>query len=242
MPDVLVLCYHAVSPTWPAVLSTTPERFRAQLEHLAARGYEGVTFSEAAVSNGRGKRVAVTFDDAYRSVGALGRPILDSLGWPATVFVPTDHAGTGAPMVWPGIDEWLGGPHESELVAHDWDELRELAAAGWEIGSHTCSHPHLTSLDDDPLARELSRSRDVCETELGAPCPAIAYPYGDVDARVVRATAAAGYALGAALPPKPHAVRPFEYPRVGVYQVDDLRRFRLKTSPLVRRLRTALGR
>lgn len=242
MPDVIVLCYHALSPSWPAELSTTQERFRAQLEHLRRRGYRGVTFSRAAAGDVGGRSVAVTFDDAYRSVGRLARPVLDDLGWPATVFVPTDHAGSGRPMAWPGIDRWLGGPHEAELVPHDWDELRELARAGWEIGSHTCSHPRLTQLDDRALADELARSRSVCQAELDEPCRSIAYPYGDVDARVVRATAAAGYAHGAALPPRPHRSRPLEFPRVGVYRVDDLRRFRVKTSPLVRGLRVLTGR
>ena len=34
-----------------------------------------------------------------------------------------------------------------------WAELRTLADAGWEIGSHTVTHPHLTQLDDATLAR-----------------------------------------------------------------------------------------
>lgn len=242
MSDVIVLCYHALSPSWPAELSTTQERFRAHLEHLRGRGYRGVTFSQAAAGDAGGRAVAVTFDDAYRSVGRLARPVLDELGWPGTVFVPTDYAGSERPMAWPGIDHWLGGPHEDELVPHDWAELRELAAAGWEVGSHTCSHPHLTQLDDGALADELERSRATCEAELGGPCASIAYPYGDVDPRVVRATAAAGYVHGAALPPRPHRAQPLELPRIGVYHVDDLRRFRLKTARPVRALRALAGR
>ncbi len=187
------------------------------------------------------KAVAVTFDDAYRSVGTLAKPILDGLGWPATVFVPSDWPSRGAPMTWPGIDEWLGGPHEDELLPHDWDELRALRDAGWEIGSHTCSHPKLTTIDDAALARELRDSREACARELGA-CDSIAYPYGDVDARVVAATGAAGYRTGAALPARPHASQPLEWPRVGVYQADDLRRFRVKTSPAVRGARRLLRR
>jgi peptidoglycan/xylan/chitin deacetylase (PgdA/CDA1 family) len=144
-------------------------------------------------------------------------------------------------MTWPGIDEWLGGPHEHELHPLGWDELRALRDAGWEIGSHTCSHPHLTQVGDEELARELVTSRETVERELGS-CTSIAYPYGDVDARVVAATSVAGYATGAALPAVPHDARPLEWPRVGVYNVDDDRRFRIKASPLVRRLRRTLGR
>src|SRR3954451_879132 len=187
MPDVLVLCYHALSPDWPAALSTTPERFREQLELLLARGYRGATFAGALAAPAGGRTFAVTFDDAYRSVLERARPIMDELGVPGTVFVPTDWAGSPEPMRWEGIDQWLGGPHEPEMVCMRWQELRELLGAGWEVGSHTCSHPHLTRFDAGSLKRELVGSRKACSEGLGAPCRSIAYPYGDVNARVVAA-------------------------------------------------------
>jgi peptidoglycan/xylan/chitin deacetylase (PgdA/CDA1 family) len=234
--DTLVLCYHAVSPTWTADLSTTPELFEAQLELLLRRGYRGATFSEAA-AGAPGRTVAVTFDDAYLSVLELARPILDRLGLSATVFAPTDGLEAGGLLSWPGIDQWLGGPHEQELRPMSWEQLRSLAEAGWEIGSHTASHPHLTSLDDASLQDELTRSKEVCEARLQAPCPTLAYPYGDVDARVVAATARAGYRAAAALPSRLGAEDALEWPRIGVYRADDERRFRVKVSPSVRRLR-----
>ena len=236
MTDTIVLCYHAVSPTWTADLSTTPELFERQLELLVRRGYRGVTFSQA-VAQPAGKTLAVTFDDAYRSVLELAQPILDRLGLPATVFAPTDGVEAGGVLSWPGIDQWLGGPHEHELAPMSWQQLRSLAEAGWEIGSHTATHPHLTSLEDAALEDELTRSKAVCEARLDAPCPTLAYPYGDVDARVVAATARAGYAAAAALPSRLGANDPLEWPRVGVYRADDERRFRAKVSPSVRRLR-----
>ena len=200
-----------------------------------------MTFSRAVAGDVPRKAVAVTFDDAYRSVDTLARPVLDELGWPATIYAPTDWAGREEPMTWPGIDEWLGGPHERELLPLDWDELRELRDAGWEVGSHTCSHPHLTALGDADLERELAASREVCVRELGS-CPSIAYPYGDVDDRVVAATAAAGYTTGAALPDVPHRPQPLRWPRVGVYQADDLRRFRVKSARAMRAARILLRR
>ena len=39
-------------------------------------------------------------------------------------------------------------------------QLTELADAGWEIGSHTCSHPRLTTVDDETLERELRASKE----------------------------------------------------------------------------------
>ena len=166
MSDVIVLCYHALSLGWRAELSTTPERFERQISLLVARGYRCVTFTEAVGWAGDGRIVAVTFDDAYRSVLELARPILDRLQAPATVFVPTDSIGSPGPLRWPGIDRWLGGRHEPELTPMSWAELRSLDAAGWEIGSHTGSHPHLTQLDDDSLRAELTRSKAACEEHL----------------------------------------------------------------------------
>ena len=91
MSDVLVLCYHAVSPRWPADLSVTPEAFERQLQLLVDRGYRGATFHEAVTSPPTSRTVAVTFDDAYLSVLELAKPIMDRLGLVGTVFVPTDY-------------------------------------------------------------------------------------------------------------------------------------------------------
>jgi peptidoglycan/xylan/chitin deacetylase (PgdA/CDA1 family) len=237
MTDVIVLCYHALSPTWEAALSTTPERFEHQIGMLVKRGYRGMTFTQAINSRLSGRVLAVTFDDAYRSVLELALPILERHRVPATVFAPTDFIDSEQSMRWAGIDRWRGGPHERELTPMSWAELRTLADAGWEIGSHTGSHPHLTQVDDDALGDELERSKRACEHHLAGPCTSIAYPYGDVDARVVAATARAGYRAAATLPSRLHSREALEWPRIGVYCADGDLRFRLKISPAVRRLR-----
>ena len=237
MKDTLVLCYHALSRSWRAPLSVRPERFREQLHVLAERGYRGITFTEAVTTPVTGRRVAVTFDDGYRSVLELARPILDELGWPATVFVPTDFIDRGGPMQWPGIEEWVGTQHEPELQPLSWDELRDLRSAGWEIGSHACSHPHLTTLDDAALRRELEQSKAACERELGE-CTAIAYPYGDTDARVMQAAGAAGYRAGAGLPAGRLVRSTLAWPRIGIYHADGWR-FRSKSSRVARGLQSS---
>lgn len=239
MSDVLVLCYHALSPTWPAALSIEPEPFERQLQALADRGYTGATLTQAIADPPAKRTVAVTFDDAYRSVLELARPILDRLGMPASVYVPTAWPERGEPMAWDGIDQWLGGEHEHELACMSWDELRGLADHGWEVGSHTRSHPRLPQLDDGALADELTGSRADCEAGLGRGCETLAYPYGAVDERVVEAAGRAGYRYAVSLPKRLHAPRPLCWPRVGVYHVDGEKdwRWRLKASPLARRVR-----
>ena len=238
MPDALVLCYHALSPDWPAVLSVTPQRFERQAEAIAARGYRSMRFTDLVDAGARrGKVVAITFDDAYRSVHRVAWPIMRRRGLVGTVFVPTDFPGTERPMSWKGIDHWADGPHASDMVPMSWDELRELRDAGWEVGSHTCSHPHLTSLDDPELARQLRESREVCEEKMGEACASIAYPYGDVDERVIRVAGEQGYRTAGTLPSVIERPRPLAWPRVGVYHEDHQRRFLLKVSPLSRRVR-----
>lgn len=232
----LVLCYHAVSPTWPAPLSVTPEHFRAQIARLLRRGYRPVTFADA-VAAGRGQKlVAITFDDGYRSVLEHAAPILAKLGVPATLFVPTAHVGSDRPMSWAGIDRWVGTEHEAELSPLGWDDLGRLSDSGWEIGSHTRTHPHLSRVGPEALHEELTESRRACEEHIGRRCRSVAYPYGDVDERVLAATADAGYEYGAALTVSTPAPQPLHWPRIGIYRDEPTWRFELKVAAPVQRL------
>jgi peptidoglycan/xylan/chitin deacetylase (PgdA/CDA1 family) len=115
-------------------------------------------------------------------------------------------------------------------------ELRLLIADGWEIGSHTLTHPKLPELGDEDLRRELVDSKEQCAELTGVPCTSIAFPYGAVDYRVLEAAEEAGYEAGALL--SSAQVRPtaFALDRVGVYRADTMRSFRAKTSPWLRRL------
>jgi peptidoglycan/xylan/chitin deacetylase (PgdA/CDA1 family) len=226
--DLVVLCYHGISEAWPASTSVRPGDFDDQLTSFVRDGYRGATLSEALVSPPTDRVLVVTFDDAHRSVWELARRPMERLGIPGTVYVPTDYVDTDRPMGWDGYDMWLGGEHEEELASMSWPQLRELAAAGWEIGSHTCSHPRLSRLADDEIDAELTRSRRICEERSGQPCHSIAYPYSDYDERVVRAAAEAGYRFGVSVPRDPQPPLPFEWPRLGVYHGEGLRRLKMR--------------
>jgi peptidoglycan/xylan/chitin deacetylase (PgdA/CDA1 family) len=226
--DLIVLCYHGISDSWPAETSVRPADFEQQLEGFAARGYRGATLSDALTVPAAEKTVVVTFDDAHRSVLEAASPVMARLGVPGTVFVPTDYATSQQPMAWDGYDGWLGTEHERELDCMSWDELRGLASAGWEIGSHTCSHPRLSRLADDEILAELAQSRAECERRMGVPCRSIAYPYGDYDDRVVRAARDTGYSFATTVPRGPRQPLPLQWPRVGVYHGESARRVRLR--------------
>jgi len=60
------------------------------------------------------------------------------------------------------------------------DELKEMAAAGWEIGSHSYSHADLSTLDTDASYREVVNSRYELEQALGVPINSFAYPFGTI--------------------------------------------------------------
>lgn len=240
--DVLVLCYHAVSERWEDALAVTPERLSAQLAELLGRGYVATTFTRAVLDPPAPRTLAVTFDDACVSVVRRAKPALDALGVPATVFAPSGWVGELAPMRWPGIEHHGDGPHAHELACLDWDQLRRLGDDGWEIGSHTVSHPRLSAIDDAELARELAASRATLEAGLQRSVLSVAYPYGDVDVRVMARTRDAGYLAAAGLPARPGDDDAWCWPRVGVYRRDDRWRFRTKVAPSVRTLRQRLGR
>lgn len=229
MSELLVLCYHAISPRWSAGLSVTPEAFERQIVNLVRHGWRASTFSEC-VRQPSAKTMVITFDDAFLSVKTYAEPILTELGVRATVFVPTDYISRGAPLAWPGLDHWQHGPDAAELTPMTWDDLCGLSELGWEIGSHTRTHPQLTTLDNDGLITELAHSREECAQRIGRPVTSLAYPYGNVDDRVETQTRRAGYEAAATLTWPTDHVNLHRFPRVGVYHKDSWPRFRVKVA------------
>jgi peptidoglycan/xylan/chitin deacetylase (PgdA/CDA1 family) len=239
--DLLILCYHAVSDSWPAVGAAEPAALDRQLRYLLRRRYRPLTLSAALAADPTERRLVVTFDDAFGSVLERGLPVLEPLGVPATLFVPTDFAAEAAPMTWSTLGKWIGTAHEGELRCMSWNDVRDLAAAGWEIGSHTCSHPKLTSLDRLAVADELTRSRQICENELQRHCAALAYPFGLHDRSTVEVAAEAGYesavTLGERLLGPRQLERPLELSREGIYRTTPWPHFLAATSPALGRVR-----
>ena len=84
-------------------------------------------------------------------------PVLRRLGIPGTVFACTDLVG-GSRSMSSTVDQWDESPFQRELTTMSWNELEQLVAVGWEVGSHTQTHARLPDLDDASLARELRDS------------------------------------------------------------------------------------
>lgn len=194
---VPVLMYHAVGHR-PAEatygLSVSPEAFAEQLELLGGGGFTPVTtaqLGDAWRSGGRRplprRPVLITFDDGYEGVHRHALPVLAEHGFASTLFVATG---------------WLRGAHDDGGALDtmlDWDQVRELAAAGTEIGGHSHTHPQMDQLDDDRLHYETARCRDIVADELGTAPVSFAYPYGYSSRRVRRAVRAAGFAQSLAV-------------------------------------------
>jgi len=228
----LVLCYHAISDTWRDPLSVSPGVFERQVRAVLQRGYRPASAAETIA--GRGKLLHVTFDDAFRSV-SRALPALDRLGAPATVFVCPALADGAEPFAVPELDP--RAPEQTEeLDTMGWDELGGLVERNIEVGSHTLTHPHLTTLGDRELLSELQLSRERLEDELGVRCRFLAYPYGEEDERVRAAVRSSGYEAAFALPGKQSPLDIYALPRVGIWRKDGSVRVSVKTSQVGRRL------
>ena len=82
MDDLLVLCYHGISDSWPADEAVTPAALEEHLEALLSRGYVGATLSQALTVPPAPRALVVSFDDAHRSVLEAAAPILAERGRP----------------------------------------------------------------------------------------------------------------------------------------------------------------
>ena len=229
----LTLMYHAVSDAWEDSLAMPIGEFDTLLTRLVRGRRRGATAAEVVARPGDPRLLHVTFDDAFASVqNAL--PTLRRLRIPATIFVCTDLAETGAPLA---ISELDRVSQRDELRTLDWDELRALAADELiEIGSHTKTHAHLPQLSDSELQAELVGSKQAIEDHLGRPARYLAYPFGEEGERVRRAAESAGYEAAFAAPGSSLRADPFRLPRTGLWRRDDSSRQLNKTRFAVRLL------
>jgi len=122
-------------------------------------------------------------------------PSLKEYQLPAGVFVPAGNLGRPARWEMPENDS-----DKNETVMNK-ELIAELDNDGFEIFSHSLSHPKLTEIQDDRLEAELIGSKQALEKIVGHEVSAISYPDGAFDERVHNAAKKAGYKLGFTIEP-----------------------------------------
>jgi len=178
---VPILMYHDVDVAPPGTaypeLFVSPGQFDRQLDLLAEKGYEPITMAALELAR-RGKAelpakpIVLTFDDGYRGQYENAAKALAERGWPGVLYLK--------------VDALTQGEMTKSMVAR-------MIDGGWELGSHTVTHPDLTTLDPATLEDEVSGSRQTLARRFGVPVDSFCYPAGSFDATVVDAVRKAGY-------------------------------------------------
>jgi len=209
------------------------------MKRLASLGWRGVSLAEfvhlSSQSNGTRSRVfGITFDDGYADSLYHALPVLQELGFSATVFVIVDRIGTDVihnprwltlyPDVLPSTYRYL-----------TWEEVKTLYDTGIEIGAHTCTHPFLDQLDYPAQFQEIALCRTRLEQAISGHVVSFCYPAGRYNGQTLELVRACGYRQAVLTPssirwdcqPDPYLLR-----RAGIYHTDSLMRFQLKCTPL----------
>jgi peptidoglycan/xylan/chitin deacetylase (PgdA/CDA1 family) len=220
-----VIVYHAIdrvprsTPGWNGFVR--PERFAAQMEYLAE--HRRVVDLDALFEPDTGgpPRVAITFDDAYRSVIEHALPVLRELGFPAAVFVPTKWIGARR--------GWNGHPHTA-LDLMSAEELAQLEESGVAVESH--GHAHIDYARSEPavVAADVRTSVERLAELLGRPPRYLAYPYGRATEAAAAEAARLGLRAGFALDRPQEISGDFALKRIFVVPSDARPLFALKTT------------
>lgn len=166
-------------------------RFRRQMALLERLGYRVLDLDQALTCL-RGevptppRAVVLTFDDAYENFAEHALPVLQTYGFPATVYAI--GAWLGRPMAWAGKE-----PGRAQPPLMSGARLREIRAAGIQVGSHSMHHVKLGEVSPEVQRRELADSKAALEDLLGEPVHHLCYPFGSFDLNAVRSAAEAGY-------------------------------------------------
>ena len=221
----LALMYHSVqkvdrTPSSPWAVSR--KQFQNHLDLLQGEGWTTCTIHQLLSRHAEdpGRTIVITFDDGFLD-NLWAAEMLERRGMRASWFVVT--GSVGKTPSW----EDTGRPSGRML---DRTDLRTIAGAGMEIGSHSQSHLRLPTLGDQALRDEVSGSKATLEEMLGSTVRSFSYPYGDWDSRCEAIVRLAGYkaacttSTGMAMKDKD----PLRIRRLTICNTDDTRRFARK--------------
>lgn len=182
---VPILVYHHVArrPTGPPLVTMSTARFRRQMAWLAAHGYQAVTLRrvyDAWTGDGTlpPHPVVISFDDGYVDQIRNAAPVLRDHDWPAQLNLVFEALYLGAT------------PPPDRLTP---SMVRTVLDDGWELTSHSLSHPDLTRLHGARLRRQLTVSKRRLRETFHVPVDFFCYPGGIYTRRVKRAVRDAGY-------------------------------------------------
>ncbi len=178
--SAVAIMYHRFGEDAHPSTNIKLSQFDAHLAELASGKYTVLPLPEIAAALRAGKplpdrTVAITIDDAFRSVYTEAWPRLRKAGLPFTLFVAT-------------------APVEQRLPGFmTWDQVRELRDAGVTIGAHSHTHGHLARKPLDAVKAEIETANAILTRELGGVPPLFAYPFGETSAAVMALVRAAGH-------------------------------------------------
>jgi peptidoglycan/xylan/chitin deacetylase (PgdA/CDA1 family) len=185
-PDGLaIVAYHRIDDGGGG-LAVSRGEFVAQLDWISEAGLPVVDVAAAGSFDGAGARIALTFDDGYRSVAEIAWPELRARGWPATLYAVSRVLDDPARFAW-------DAEADSASALLDRGSLKELADDGMRIGSHTRSHRYLPGLPPQKVAEEVEASRSELEDALGRLVTSFSYPMGGWTRSIRTLVERAGY-------------------------------------------------
>jgi peptidoglycan/xylan/chitin deacetylase (PgdA/CDA1 family) len=177
---VPVLMYHKIGDPPPGSrlkkLWVSTAQFRRQMAYLKENGHAPITFFDVAshVDAGRpipSNAVIITFDDGYRNIHENALPVLREFGFKAVIYLVVQAIG------WDNF--WHDPSTEIRIPMLSWKEVEDLQAGGFEIGSHTMTHPRMGQMERKAAAVELEKSRKTIAEFAGKEPVSFAYPYGN---------------------------------------------------------------
>ena len=120
--------------------------------------------------------VFLSFDDNFRSWWQA-LPLFERLDIRVTFYVnPGVFRDIAAPE---SIDRYFDRiAHDGERITLSTEELLAIHRAGHTIGSHTDTHPLLTTIPRSEAMLEMRRGKEKLESLLGAAVPHFSFPFG----------------------------------------------------------------
>ena len=181
--------YHAIgNPPLGAVdpfLYVPTQQFEKQLKELVEEKFQFTEPREALQASSGQLRIVLTFDDGYANVFQNALPVLKQYRARAIEYLVVGHIG--------GRNEWMVRNGSAPEPLMDKAQVKDWLAAGQEIGSHTLTHPNLTSLSPEVAREEIVGSKKQLEDMFGVPVRQFCYPGGAWDERVRDLVGEAGY-------------------------------------------------